>query len=96
MSNRAEMLVDGRRAPVIGRVCMDQCMLDVTDTPSVTEGSVVTVFGRDGDGTLPVDELAAWMNSIHYEVVCLVSKRVSRLYMDADGTVDQLNYLITE
>ncbi len=96
MSNRAEMLVDGHRVPVVGRVCMDQCMLDVTDAPSVTEGTVVTVFGGDGDGTLPVDELAAWMNSIHYEVVCLVSKRVSRLYMDADGTVDQLNYLITE
>jgi len=96
MSNRAEMLVDGRRVPVIGRVCMDQCMLDVTDAPSVTEGTVVTVFGRDGGEALPVDELAAWMNSIHYEVVCLVSKRVSRLYMDADSTVDQLNYLITE
>ena len=96
MSNRAYMLVAGGAAPVIGRVCMDQCMLDVTALPTVQEGSVVTVFGSDGGQTLPADRLAAWMDTIHYEVICLVSKRVPRLYWENGRVVEQLNYILSE
>lgn len=78
--NRGYMLVAGKKAPVIGRVCMDQCMLDVTDIPDVYEGMTVTVFGEDGGATLAVEEVAAWQNTISYEIVCLVSKRVPRVY----------------
>ena len=53
-SGKAQMLVRGKRAPIIGRVCMDQLMLDVTEIPGVEEGDVVTVFGRDGEAFLPV------------------------------------------
>lgn len=77
MSNRAYMLLHGKQAPVVGRVCMDQCLIDVTDIPDATVGDNVTVFGGD----LTVGEYAAWMNTIHYEAVCLIGKRVPRVYV---------------
>ena len=76
MSNKAYMLVNGQKAPVIGRVCMDQCMLDVSGI-DVEVGDTVTVFG---DG-LPVERYAAWMQTINYEAVCLIGKRVPRVYL---------------
>lgn len=93
LSGRAEMLVRGKRAPVIGRVCMDQLMLDVTDVPDAEEGDTVTVFGRDGEALLPVEELATLYGTIHYEIVCLISKRVPRLYYRGGRVVDELDYI---
>ena len=92
-SGKAQMLVWGKRAPIIGRVCMDQLMLDVTDIPGVEEGDVVTVFGRDGEAFLPVDELAALNDTIHYEMVCLVGKRVPRIYWKHGKQIGELNYI---
>ena len=80
LSNRAEMLLHGKRAPVIGRVCMDQLMLDVTHIPDVEEGDVVTVFGRDGGAFLPVEEVSSLDQTINYETVCQITKRVPRIY----------------
>lgn len=77
LSNRQEMLVHGRRVPQIGRVCMDMCMLDVTDVPGVRVGDVVTVFG---DG-LPLEEKADTIGTITYELLCAVSPRVKRVYL---------------
>lgn len=74
-SNRAVMNVGGHSAPIVGRVCMDQCMLDVTGL-SVQTGDTVTVFG---DGA-PLEELAAASDTIVYEVICRVGKRVPRVY----------------
>ena len=82
LSDRGYMLIKGQKVPVVGRVCMDQCMLDVTDLPQVREGDTVTVFGTDGGTFLPVDTLAELCDTIHYEVVCLVTKRVPRMYID--------------
>ena len=96
LSNRAEMLIHGRRVPVIGRVCMDQCMVDVTDVPDVGEGSTLTVFGEDDGELLSVNELAALAGTINYEIVCLLSKRVPRLFFSGDTMVDQLNYIIPD
>ena len=95
-SNRAEMLVNGRRAPVTGRVCMDQCMLDVSDMTDVREGMVVTVFGRDGGASLPVEEFAALSGTINYESICLIGKRVPRIFQSGGRTVGQLNYIVPE
>ena len=92
-SGKAQMLVRGKRAPIIGRVCMDQLMLDVTEIPGVEEGDVVTVFGRDGEAFLPVDELAALNDTIHYEMVCLVGKRVPRIYLKHGKQIGELNYI---
>ncbi len=78
LSNRQEMLVRGQRVPQIGRVCMDMCMLDVTEVPEVALGDVVTVFG---DG-LPLEEKAATLGTITYELVCDIAPRVPRVYLD--------------
>lgn len=78
LSNRAEMLVDGQRVPVLGRVCMDMCMVDVTDLPAVKAGDEVTVFGPE----LPLEEKADMVGTIQYEMLCGVSRRVPRVYLD--------------
>ena len=86
LSGVADMLVAGQRVPLVGRVCMDQCLLDVTAVDEVTEGMTVTVFGADGAATLPVEEMAAWSGSINYETVCLIGKRVPRIFY-RDGVI---------
>lgn len=96
LSNAASMLVDGRRAPVVGRVCMDQCMLDVTAIPSAREGMVVTVFGAEYGAVLPVEELAAQSGTVNYETICLIGKRVPRIFLSGGQTVGRLNYIVPE
>lgn len=78
LSNRMSMLVRGKAAPQIGRICMDMCMLDVTDVPGVQMGDVVTVFG---DGA-PLQTLADTEGTITYEMLCAVAPRVPRVYLD--------------
>ena len=94
LSGRAYMLVHGRRAPVVGRVCMDQCLLDVTGVPDVHADTTVTVFGQDEGAALPVEEFASWSDTINYEAVCAVGKRVPRLFLRNGQVVGQLNYII--
>ncbi len=80
LSSKGRMLVRGRRAPVIGRVCMDQTMLDVEDIPNVAVGDEVVVFGTQGRGQIPVEEVSKAIGTISYEVVSGISERVERLY----------------
>ena len=75
LSNRGAVLIHGKRAPIIGRVCMDQMMVDVSNIENVTQGDEVILFG---DG-LPIDELADLCGTIHYELVCGISPRVPRI-----------------
>lgn len=93
LSQKASVLVHGRRAPILGRVCMDQLMLDVTGIPAIQEGDTVTLFGQDGGAFLPVDELANYMGTIHYEITCMLNKRVPRIYYRNDEVVGELNYI---
>lgn len=81
LSGRASILVHGVRCPILGKICMDQCMIDVTAVPDAQVGDVVTMIGRDGDGEITVDELAEQIDTIHYELVCGISKRVTRVYL---------------
>ncbi len=74
------MSVRGVRVPIVGRVCMDQLMLDVTNVPGVQRGDTVTVFGRDGETEISVDELATANKTIAYELVCAVGPRVPRFF----------------
>lgn len=83
LSGRMEVLVRGRRAPQVGRICMDMCMIDVTDVPAAAVGDVVTLFGRDGDAVLPIEEMAEKAGTISYEILCGISPRVPRIYMDS-------------
>lgn len=75
LSNKAEVIINGRRAKIIGRVCMDQFCIDVTNIPDVKRGDEVLLFGGD----LPVEELAEIIGTINYELVCAVSSRVKRI-----------------
>lgn len=92
LSQSAEMLVRGQRAKITGRVCMDQLMLDVTKIPDVCEGDTVTVFGRDGESAVSVEELAAQSGTIGYEILCGISKRVPRVYYRNGAATGSLDY----
>lgn len=82
LSNKASVLIKGRTAKIIGRVCMDQLMLDVSDIEDVKEGDVVTLFGTDGEKTITADDLAELCGSIGYEIVCGISSRVPRIFIE--------------
>ncbi len=86
LSNRGQVLVHGVRCPIIGRVCMDQFMIDVTKVPETKVGDTVTIFGRDGDDEITADDVADLIGTIGYEVTCLVTPRVPRVYIE-DGEV---------
>jgi alanine racemase len=81
LSNSGEVLVRGRRVPVVGRICMDQFMADVSDVPEAAEGDEVVLYGRQGDEEISVDQVAEKLGTINYEVLCSVGKRVPRLYL---------------
>lgn len=80
LSGRGEVLIGGRRAPVVGRVCMDQIIVDTTGVGSPSPGDEVVLFGRQGGAFLPVEEIAKKLGTINYEVVCAVGARVPRIY----------------
>ena len=81
-SNKGEMLVRGRRAPVTGRVCMDQTMVDVTHIPEAEVGDEVMLIGQQGDDAISAEELARWADTISYEVLLGITARVPRLYQN--------------
>ena len=80
LSNRGEVLVRGRRAPVAGTISMDHVTIDVTDVPDAAEGDVVTLWGSDGAAHLDVMELGARAGTIGYELLTCVSPRTPRIY----------------
>jgi len=80
LSNRGEVLIRGKRAPVVGSVCMDFTVVDVTDIPNVTMGDEVVLMGSQGKEQITAEEIAEKVNSISYEVLCLIGKRVPRIY----------------
>ncbi len=80
LSNRGAVLVRGQRAPVVGRVCMDLTMVDVTDIRGVKQGDEVVLLGKQGRNTISADEMAAWAETISYEILTSISARVPRVY----------------
>ena len=82
LSNKGWVLINGRRAPIVGRVCMDQMMVDVTDIPDVGFETEVLLIGKSDDEVVTVDDLAHLIGTIGYEIVCGISKRVERIYVD--------------
>ncbi|MCK5696298.1 MAG: alanine racemase [Desulfobacula sp.] len=85
-SSNGSMLVKGHRAPVVGRVCMDQTMIDVGGIPDVTPGCEVVLIGSQGDETLGADELANRINTINYEIVSALTARVKKVYSDSGSS----------
>lgn len=86
LAKEGSIAVHGQRAKLIGRVCMDQIMADVTGIASVCRGDEVTLFGTGKDGGPTADDIAAWCGTINYEVTCLIGKRVARVYLK-DGKI---------
>lgn len=82
LSNRGSVLVNGKKAPIVGRVCMDQLMVDVTEIDDVKPGTEVVLLGKSGDEIITADDLAHLYGTIGYEIVCGISKRVERVYVN--------------
>jgi alanine racemase len=80
LSNRGRVLINGREAPIVGRICMDQMMVDVTDIPGVVPGTEAVLIGRSGELFYGADDMARDAETIGYEIVCDISKRVARVY----------------
>lgn len=81
-SNKAMMLVGGKRVPIVGRVCMDQVMVDITDVADVAVGDEVVMIGSQGDDCISAEELAAWAQTISYEVLLAITDRVPKIYIN--------------
>lgn len=96
LSNNGEVLIRGKRARIIGRVCMDQFMVDVTDIPQAEAGDTATIFGTDGEETISVDEIAKKANTINYEIICNINSRVTRVYMKNGKVESAFGYLLNE
>lgn len=92
LSNKGYMLIHGKKAPIIGRVCMDQCMVDVTEIEDVKFGNEVVLVGRDGDEYLSVETLSRLSDRFNYEFVCLMGKRIPREYIRRGEIQEQMDY----
>ncbi len=82
LSNSGKVIIHGQYAPIVGRICMDQFMVDVTDIADVKQGDLVTLLGRDEAAYISAEELALWSHSFAYELVCTVGKRIPRVYKE--------------
>ena len=87
LSNKGYVLIRGKKAPILGRVCMDQFMVDVTNIPDVCIDDEVTLIGKDGEYEITAQEVGVMANSFNYEVVCDISKRIPRIYFKDDKVV---------
>ncbi len=94
LSNKFYVLIRGQKAPILGRICMDQMMVDVTHIPDVEVGDNVVLIGKDGENTITMEEIAAAADSFNYEFVCGISRRVPRFYRQNGEIIHQVHYLL--
>ncbi|MBO5323312.1 MAG: alanine racemase [Oscillospiraceae bacterium] len=94
LSNKFYVLIKGQKAPILGRVCMDQMMVDVTDIPDVAPEDTVILVGRSGNEEITVEQIAAAADSFNYEFVCGISRRVPRVYYQNGKAVHTVHYLL--
>lgn len=83
-SNAGEVIIRGMKAPIIGRICMDQCFVDVTNIKNISVGDEVVLYGSQGQETISVESVAKQLNTIPYEVTCRISSRVPRIYINGN------------
>ena len=88
LSNRGHVLIRGKRVPIVGRVCMDNCVVNVQSLPEVRHDEEVVVIGRQGDQKISADEIAGMLGTINYEVTCGISARVPRVYLRRGKVVE--------
>ncbi len=94
LSGKFYVLIHGKRAPILGRICMDQMMVDVTHIPQVMPGDRVTLVGADGEESITVEQIAAEAGSFNYEFICGISRRVPRMYYQGDRLIRSVHYLL--
>ena len=94
LSGKFHVLIRGEKAPILGRICMDQMMVDVSEIPGVSVGDTVTLVGADGENAITMEEIAAAADSFNYEFVCGISRRVPRFYEKDGKIVHQVHYLL--
>jgi len=94
LSGKFYVLIHGKPAPILGRICMDQLMVDVTDIPGVKPGDRVTLMGRDGEAVITPEEISAVAGSFNYEFVCTIGRRVPRYYYQKGELTQAVNYLL--
>lgn len=94
LSNNAEVIIQGTRAKIVGRVCMDQCMVEVDNIKDVKQGDIVTLIGTDHGEIITMDDVAEKMGTINYEAVCLIGKRVTRVFFKDGHNTALINYIL--
>lgn len=92
LSNKGSVLIRGKRAAILGRVCMDQFMVDVTEIPDAKEGDEVTLIGRDGEDVITMEELGALSGRFNYELACDLGKRIPRVFYRQGKVIDTKDY----
>ena len=92
LSNKGYVLIRGKRAQILGRVCMDQFMVDVSDIPDADEGDEVTLIGPDGAEEIAMETLGALSGRFNYELACDLGKRIPRVYLKEDEVVCTRDY----
>lgn len=93
LTGKAKVIINGKLAPVIGRICMDQLMVDITDVGDVNVGDEVILIGSDGDCTFNADDIAKLIGTINYEIICMIKNRVPRVYVKDGEVVKIRNYV---
>ena len=91
--NKAKVIINGKLVPVVGRICMDQCMIDVTDIGEVNVGDEVILLGEDNNTVFNADTIAELLDTINYEVLCTIGRRVPRVYKNNEEIIKTRNYL---
>ena len=95
LSGKAEIIAGGQKCRQIGNICMDQCMIDVTNVNNINIGDEAILFGKSSDGVeIPIEDIADIMGTINYEILCVVGKRVPRVYLKDGKIADVHNYLL--
>lgn len=93
LSNKGRVIINGRYAPIVGRICMDQFMVNVTDIPDAQVGDCVTLVGTDGDACLSMEEVSNLSGSFNYELPCRISRRVPRVYIKNGEEYKTVEYI---
>ena len=94
LSGKFHVLIHGKKAPILGRICMDMMLVDVTDIPEASVGDQVVLVGRSGDEVITMEQIAEAAGSFNYEFVCGISRRVPRIYTQGGKTVHTVHYLL--
>ena len=97
LSNRGRMFVNGHFANIVGRICMDQLLLDVTGIPDLSDGMQITIVGEEDGKRITMEEIAAMTDTVNYEIMCVIGKRVPRVYRRGGkdiGVVDYVRHMV--